>query len=286
MNNPLKCTGPTGYQTASAPGAVSWLGGGGGWGESGGWGNVGPHWSHYMPNVFSDPVWGYRYDWDTKTYYAEHYYGNDEVVSFEEVKHNYVLPNAYRHYTGEHAALGYSYIVENLKRNNLLKYSSSSINSLISINSEIRNSERAGLMDDIHEKPSALLIEKLLKLLTIVERGRHASSRWIPLDFNFNVGSTPEKNALGLLDFWEYHGVKLFAGKREISADFYFLPSSVYSRNFITQVHVAGYATNYGFGVAGYQIYLRNSTGWDIGIINFGSNKFGFINYVNFLRYR
>ena len=34
LNNPLKYTDPTGYQTASAPGAVSWLGGGGGWGES------------------------------------------------------------------------------------------------------------------------------------------------------------------------------------------------------------------------------------------------------------
>ena len=35
MNNPLKYTDPTGYQTAPAPGAVSWLGGDGGWGESG-----------------------------------------------------------------------------------------------------------------------------------------------------------------------------------------------------------------------------------------------------------
>ena len=35
METLFKYTDPTGYQTASAPGAVSWLGGGGGWGESG-----------------------------------------------------------------------------------------------------------------------------------------------------------------------------------------------------------------------------------------------------------
>ena len=139
MNNPLKYTDPTGYQTASAPGAVSWLGGGGGWGESGGWGNVGPHWSHYtddtskcrifsrcsicsfccsiginhckisnflpeiwnyngyyMPNVFSDPVWGYRYDRDTKTYYAEHFYGNDEKSTSAQMNAFYVQHNSTR----------------------------------------------------------------------------------------------------------------------------------------------------------------------------------------------
>jgi len=235
-----------------------------------------------MPNVFSDPVWGYRYDWTTGQYYAEHYFGNDETVSFDEVNRNYVQPNAYRHYTDEAAANVYLYIVENLRRNNSRRYST---NSIISIGNEIRNSEKAGLMDDIHEKPSVILIERLLKLLTIVERGRHAKSSWESLNFNFNVGKIPEKNALGILDSWKYYGIKLFAGKQSIIANFYFLPCSVSSRNFVTEVHVAGYTTNYGFS-AGYQIYLRNNTGWDIGIINFGQNKIGFTNYVNFLRYR
>ena len=35
LNNPLKYTDPSGYQTAPAPGASNWLGGGGGMGESG-----------------------------------------------------------------------------------------------------------------------------------------------------------------------------------------------------------------------------------------------------------
>ncbi len=92
MNNPLKYTDPTGYQTAAAPGAVSWLGGGGGWGESSGWGNVGPHWSHYMPNVFSDPTYYY---YDSQGYYHKGtYFGGDEIVSFNQVMDEYILPNA------------------------------------------------------------------------------------------------------------------------------------------------------------------------------------------------
>ncbi len=83
ITNIFRYTDPTGYQTASAPGAVSWLGGGGGWGESGGWGNVGPHWSHYMPNVFIDPVYAY-YDADGN-YHTGTYFGKgEEVISPDE----------------------------------------------------------------------------------------------------------------------------------------------------------------------------------------------------------
>jgi|GEM_PF-1943332 len=86
LTNPLKYTDPTGYQTAPAPGANSWLGGGGGMGESNGFSWSG--FSHYAKNVFTDPSYFY-YDAEGN-YHHGFYFGGDEIVSYDEVFDNYV----------------------------------------------------------------------------------------------------------------------------------------------------------------------------------------------------
>ena len=97
MNNPLKYTDPTGYQTAPAPGAVSWLGGGGGWGESGlGFGgNV--NWDCFVPNTSYYKYYGnydyYTYNWSTESY-EYHTVDGVEEVSYDRVYASFIRPNA------------------------------------------------------------------------------------------------------------------------------------------------------------------------------------------------
>ncbi len=110
MNNPLKYTDPTGYQTVSAPGAVSWLGGGGGWGESGrGFGgNV--NWDYFVPNTSWYQYYGnYAYDtynWSTG-YYEHHTLEGVETISYEQAYARDLMPYASEFYFG--AAAGQKY---------------------------------------------------------------------------------------------------------------------------------------------------------------------------------
>lgn len=106
----LKYTDPTGYQTEAAPGAISWLGGGGGWGERGMDFGGSVNWDYFVPNTSWHQYYGnYAYDtynWSTE-YYEHHTLEGVGTISYDQVYAHDLLPYANELYFGAAAVQKY-----------------------------------------------------------------------------------------------------------------------------------------------------------------------------------